>query len=55
MAVCENSGAYGGAGEVLLEWIKSVGQARFDSLLLHEGFLSNNVIMLFMPPEFGRM
>lgn len=39
----------------LLEWIKSVGQARFDSLLLHEGFLSNNVIMLFLPRRFGRI
>ena len=34
----------GGLVKFLLEWIKSVGQARFDSLLLHKGFLSNNVV-----------
>lgn len=43
MAVCENSGAYGGLVKFLLEWIKSVGQARFDSLLLHKVVLSYNI------------
>lgn len=54
MAVCENSGAYEGLVKFLLEWIKSVGQARFDSLLLHKVVLSYNVVCVPTAREGSR-